>query len=122
MVCNWKDYSKLNDIPINDQYFLVYCETREKMEAFARMLQKEYGFKKIYVNPGTIPRGPWIYINLNTKLMFHGNIGVDVLKGPVVGDHAITMEEFLQIVRIYRKYEGYGLLNFEGKNGSCCER
>ena len=112
MVCNWKEFSEKHGIPVNDQYFLVYCETREKMEAYARMLQKEYGFKKIYVNPGTIPRGTWIYINLNTKLMFHGNIGVDVLDGPVVGNHALTMDEFILIADIYRKYEGHRLLVF----------
>ena len=101
MVNNWKEYLSLNDIPINDQYFLVYCETREKMESYARMLHEEHGFKRINVNPGNIPRGPWVYVNLNTMLMFHGNIGVNVLEGPVIGNHALTMDDFLQIVKIY---------------------
>ena len=109
----WRNYSKQNNIPINDQYFLIYCETVDRMNEFARILHDSYGLKKIDANPGSIPRGPWIYANLNTKLMFHGNIGVDVLGGPVIGGHAIMMEEFIDILEMFKKYDGLRLLQFD---------
>jgi hypothetical protein len=113
MTNTWKNYSKQNDIPINDQYFLIYCETVDKMHEFARILHDSYGLTKIDANPGSIPRGPWIYANLNTKLMFHGNIGVDVLGGPVIGGHAILMEEFIDILEMFKKYDGLKMLQFD---------
>ena len=110
----WKDYSEEKGIDINDQYFLVYCETVNEMEEFARILNKDYGIHRIDVNPGSIPRGPWLYVNLNTGLMFHGNIGVNVLGGPVIGGHALKMHEFLGILNTYSKYDGLGILEFGG--------
>ena len=108
----WQRISDERGIPLNDQYFMVYCETKEKMYEFRKKLYEEYDFIFIDAYSGGLPTGPWIYANLNSKFMFYGNIGVNLLSGPVVGDHALTMEEFIQIADIYRKYKGYSLLVF----------
>lgn len=50
----------------------------------------------------------WIYINIFSKVYAPGVPGVGVTK--VVGDHAITFEEFKTIYNIYKKYEGFGTL------------
>ena len=112
---SWKEYCSENNIPSDNSYhfFLVYCDTTEKMEKFSYSIYQQYGINRINANPGSIPRGPWLYVSLNGKLQFHGNIGVDVLGEPVIGNHAITMDEFIIIANIYQKYENKRLLVFD---------
>ena len=50
----------------------------------------------------------WLYINICSKVYAPGVPGVGVTT--VVGDHAITFEEFQTIYNIYKKYEGYSTL------------
>lgn len=50
----------------------------------------------------------WLYINIYTKAYAKGRGGIAL--APVVGDHAITWEEFLTIYAIYKKYEGLSVL------------
>ena len=108
----WQNISKKRGIPLNDQFFLVYCETKEKMYGFERTLKERYGFEFIRAYSGGLLVGPWMYVNLNTGFMFYGNVGADIISGPVIGDHALTMEEFILIADIYQKYRGFSLLVF----------
>lgn len=108
----WQSISRERGTPLNDQYFMVYCETKEKMYDFRERMKENYGFEFIPAYSGGLLTGPWMYFNLNTRFMFYGNIGVNVLSGPVIGEHALTMDEFVQIADIYKKYEGKSLLAF----------
>ncbi len=46
----------------------------------------------------------WIYINLTSKVYAAGMPGIPVTS--VIGDHAITFDEFIVIYNIYKKYCG----------------
>ena len=50
----------------------------------------------------------WLYINIYSKVYSKGMYGVGLTK--VVGDHAITFNEFFAIYNIYKKYEGLDVL------------
>lgn len=52
----------------------------------------------------------WIYVNLNTKIVVPGMLGIDLFKP--IGNHAITIEEFKTIYEIYKKYTGKKVLEF----------
>ena len=94
---------------------MVYCETKEKMYDFERRMKEDYGFEFIQAYSRGLLTGPWMYFNLNTKFMFYGNVGVNLLSGPVIGEHALKMDEFVQIAGIYKKYNGKSLLSFTGE-------
>lgn len=50
----------------------------------------------------------WVFVNINTKQYAYGKPGVAC--GSMVGNHAITIEEFHTIYNIYRKYEDKKLM------------
>lgn len=50
----------------------------------------------------------WLYINIYSKVYSKGMYGAALTK--VVGDHAITFDEFLTIYSIYKKYDGLDVL------------
>lgn len=47
---------------------------------------------------------PWVYVNLNSKIYAPGMPGIPITES--ICDHAITIEEFFTIYKIYEKYEG----------------
>lgn len=51
----------------------------------------------------------WLYVNIYSKVFAKGRVGIALTK--VVGDHAITFDEFVTIYNIYKNYEGFGTLN-----------
>ena len=53
----------------------------------------------------------WIYINILSKVYAPGVPGIGLTK--VVGDHAITFEEFKTIYNIFKKYEGLSVLRMD---------
>jgi len=55
----------------------------------------------------------WLYINIESKVYSKGMYGVGLTK--VVGDHAITFDEFLTIYNIYKKYEGLDVLKMNNE-------
>lgn len=61
-----------------------------------------WGRKGVYNNVD------WVYINIYSKIFAPGMPGIPITS--VVGDHAITFEEFLQIYKIYTRYSGLGTL------------
>lgn len=50
----------------------------------------------------------WLYVNIYSKVFAKGRGGIALTK--VVGDHAITFEEFKTIYEIFKKYEGFSTL------------
>ncbi len=108
----WQRISDERGIPLNDQYFMVRCETTEKMYEFRKRMEKEYGLEWIDAASGGIPYGAGMFINLNSGLMFYCNLGANNLSGPWIGNKAISMDEFVQIAEIYRKHTEKGLFDF----------
>jgi len=111
----WQNISKERGIPLNDQYFMVRCETNEKMYAFARHMKETYGFELIDACSGGIPFGASMFFNLTTGFMFYVNLGLNNLSGPWIGDVSITMEEFTEIVEIYRRHTENGSFVFKNR-------
>lgn len=108
----WQSISMERGIPLNDQYFMVRCETNEKMYGFRKRMEEEYGFEWIDAASGGIPYGSSMFINLNSGLMFYCNLGVNNLSGSWIGNAAISMDEFIKIVEIYRKHTEHGYFVF----------
>lgn len=53
---------------------------------------------------GTFLDVDWIYINITSKVFAPGMPGVGIT--PVIANHAITLDEFMSIYNIYKKYDG----------------
>ena len=64
---------------------------------------KSEGFKAEYFGHGNVDNA--IYVNINSKVYTWGMAGVGL--SPVVGDHAIHIDEFKQIYEIFKKYSGF---------------
>ncbi len=54
---------------------------------------------------------PWAFINITHKIFACGMPGVEITKA--TGNHAITLDEFMIIYDIYKKYEGLQLMSFK---------
>ena len=74
---------------------------------------------------GTYLGVDWIFINLTSKVYAPGMPGVGIT--PTICNHAITLEEFITIYNIFKKYEGLDPLRmskqeqeeWEAKHRSC---
>lgn len=53
---------------------------------------------------------PWIYVNLNNKVYAFGMPGIKITQE--FGNHAVTIEEFVEIYNIFEKYQGKKPLEF----------
>ena len=53
---------------------------------------------------------PWAWVNIETKVYGRGRPGVAY--AGVIGGHAITIQEFMTIYEIYKRYEGKKVLEF----------
>ena len=54
----------------------------------------------------------WAYINITSKQFAYGMPGVSITTP--TGNHAITLDEFMTIYNIYRKYDGKELFSCRG--------
>lgn len=52
----------------------------------------------------------WVHVNITRKEYAYGMPGAELAKP--LGNHAITIDEFMTIYNIYKKYEGKGLFTF----------
>ncbi len=52
----------------------------------------------------------WVFVNISHKLFAYGMPGVEIIKS--IGNHAITIDEFMTIYEIYEKYSGLLPLQF----------
>lgn len=91
--------------------FLIKDEELKKgyESPFVKVLHSE-GFKTWGVK-GYYDGIDWIYVNINNKRYAFGIPGVAITEP--VGEHAITIEEFLIIYDIYKKYDSEYPLNME---------
>lgn len=91
--------------------FLVCGEDLGKQESeFINFLRAEgfqckYGFWDC----------PWVWVNIDTKVYGRGRPGVAY--AGIIGGHAITIDEFMSIYDIYKKYSGLKPLEFP-ENGN----
>lgn len=101
------------------QTFLVHDKSlRENDAPFFKWLRSEgfrYGWCK-----GHYEVCSWAFVDITRKLYACGMPGVEIT--PPIGNHAITIPEFMTIYTIYKKYEGMGYLVFpdgqsSGTNG-----
>ena len=85
---------------------LVAGEDLEKIDSvFINFLRSEgfhckYGFWDC----------PWVWVNIETKVYGRGRPGVEY--AGVIGGHAITIQEFMTVYEIYKRYEGKKVLEF----------
>lgn len=84
----------------------------ERGTAFREYLNKE-GFQIWSRSKGVYDGVDWIYVNLNSKCYANGIPGASVTA--MIGNHAVTLEEFKIIYRIFKKYEGLEVLMFSKK-------
>lgn len=56
----------------------------------------------------------WVFINLSSKVYAPGMPGVAVTS--VIGKHAITLDEFMTIYQIFKKYEGLETLRMSERD------
>ncbi len=74
---------------------------------FVRFLKSEgYSYGSPKGNYGC----PWIYVDITTKQFAYGVPGIALVG--VLGEHAITIDDFMTIFKIYKKYEGKDLFVF----------
>ena len=64
----------------------------------------------------------WVFVSITHKLYAYGMPGVAIVKE--TGGHAITLEEFFEVWKIFAKYEGLDMLVMDeaGKNARGTER
>ena len=63
---------------------------------------------------GVYSAGDWVFINLSSKVYAPGMPGVAVTS--VIGKHAITLDEFMTIYQIFKKYEGLETLRMSERD------
>lgn len=112
---NFTDYYHKGKISQGTAAFLVASE-KQDIESFADYLLS-MGYKYATFPKGKSQGVNWIYINMNSKLIHWGLAGFPVTEA--VGDHAITIEEFLTIHRIYQKYTDLPPLVFIREEALC---
>lgn len=94
---------------IKPEAFLVKDQSLSDDNApFYKWLEKNH-FQHAW-HKGHYDSCPWVFINITNKLYAYGMPGVEIIKP--IGDHAITIDEFMQIYNIYEKYKGLNLMEF----------
>ena len=81
-----------------------------KAPFYAWLAAEGYTFAGYHGNYGC----SWAYINISRKQYAYGMPGVHAVKP--IGNHAITMDEFMTIYRIYEQYRGKPPLVFHSQN------
>ena len=88
--------------------FLVrYYKEKEKNELLNYLKNNNFEWIK---HSSSLPKGQWFFININTKICRVGLIGVGIVK-ELVGKHAISVNDFINIAEIFKKYENYKFLD-----------
>ncbi len=97
----------INQLPAES--FLIKDDSLKSMDApFYKML-RESGFKLAWYK-GHYDVCDWCFVNITHKKFAYGMPGVGIVTP--IGNHAITIEEFLTIYHMYEKYEGLDPLRF----------
>lgn len=92
--------------------FLVCNKSLENIDApfFKWLRDEDFTFAGKHGNFGC----HWVHINITRKQYAYGMPGVPLVKP--IGNHAITIEEFMAIYGIFKKYEGKKPLVFHSVN------
>ena len=92
--------------------FLVCDKSLESVDApfFSWLCDEGFSFAGYHGNYGCY----WAHVNIARRQYAYGMPGV-CLAEPI-GNHAITIEEFMTIYRIYEKYQGKAPLVFHSVN------
>ena len=93
----------------HDDYFLV------KYDDYHGNIGYMDGLVKYLLSHGFVCKAgywgmDWYFIDIRHKFFLPGRPGVSY--GKVIGNHAITFEEFKMIYEIYEKYDGLSVLTF----------
>ena len=72
------------------------------------------GYKAIPYQ-SSLPRGPWIYVNVETNVFRYGTVGIAIVSN-VVGNHAISVADFICISEIYKVYNDIPFLKLNCNN------
>ncbi len=62
---------------------------------------------------------PWAHVDITTKQYAYGMPGVSFVGE--IGNHAISIAEFMTIYNIFKKYEGKSLFVFHEKRFDCAK-
>ncbi len=101
----------IDDIAAGTAAILVKDESlRENPDAEFYKYLKAEGFQMWSKSKGCYKGVDWIYVNLNTKCIARGMPGIPVVSA--FGNHAVTIDEFKEIYRIYKKYTGMSVFQF----------
>ena len=96
----------------NASCFLIKDERLKKdwhlTPIYAFLEQEGFSGANVGTNLGYREDIDWLYVNIYSKVFAKGRTGIALTK--VVGDHAITFDEFVTIYNIYKKYEGFSTL------------
>ena len=93
--------------------FLVVWESDDDLIKLNSILKEDkYDFKGHVHAPAEFDNYVcnWIFMNLSQKVAYKGSPGIAY--APVIGEHAIKVNEFIIIRNIYKKYEGLKLREF----------
>ncbi|MBR6251567.1 MAG: hypothetical protein IKR17_10305 [Bacteroidales bacterium] len=105
-----KDLGKPIISRIKPEAFVVKDSSLSDMDAPFYQWLKKNNFQHAWYK-GHYDSCPWVFINITHKLYAYGMPGIEIIKP--IGDHAITIDEFMQIYKIYDKYMGLNTLEFE---------
>ncbi len=97
------------DVRFETEAFLVKDDSLCVADsAFVKWMREE-GFRTAYY------KGcwgcSWMFVSITTKRYAYGMPGIKIVTP--TGNHAITLDEFMTIYEIYKKYEGLNPLEFE---------
>lgn len=97
--------------PISGSTFVVCDRSLDSWDAdFYKWLESE-GFERWKKGKGIFDGVIWVYVNINSRLFTPGMPGIPITS-PIIGDHAITIDEFKTIYAIFKKYEGKDIFVF----------
>ncbi|MCR5454882.1 MAG: hypothetical protein K6F33_07850 [Bacteroidales bacterium] len=103
-----KETGETNISNIEPEAFLIKDDSLKKTDApFYKWLDKhnfKYAWHKGHYGC------EWVFVNITHKLYAYGMPGVEIIKS--IGNHAITIDEFMIIYEIYEKYSGLLPLQF----------
>ena len=90
-------------------YLLVYYEKPKDID-FTKTIVSEYLNKNGFKCTAGYWGCPWYFVDIENMEFKPGRPGVGY--GKVLGEHAITFEEFKTIFDIYKKYHNKSLFDF----------
>lgn len=99
--------NRKNNISSGTSCFMIRDASLSDPDADFFQWLKDNGFTKWKRGRPHNERVDWVYVNPNTRLYTPGVLGIHWTE--IVQNHAITIEEFMTIYRIYEKYKGLNI-------------